>query len=236
MIKVAIVENEEQPSEILRQYCLKYSQENKIKIEILIFNNGYDFLENYKADINAVFLDIDMPFLNGMEVATKLRMIDDEVNIIFVTNLAQYAIAGYKVHALDFILKPISYLDFELEMKKIIRKVESKQINNIVVTSKGIVKKIDFCDIEFIEMIKHNIIIHTISEDIEFRGVLKEIEEKLDNNLFSRCNNGYIVNLAYVREIKKDELILQSRKILTISRTRKKQFLDDLNKFMNGDI
>lgn len=113
-MKVAIVENEEKEIKNYFQLLKQYEKEMKQKVEVLIFKNGYDFIENYKNDIDCVFMDIDMPGINGLETSKKLRELDEDVIIIFVTNLPQFAIDGYKVQALDFLLKPLDYVNLKV--------------------------------------------------------------------------------------------------------------------------
>lgn len=120
-MKVAIVENEEKEIKNYFQLLKQYEKEMKQKVEVLIFKNGYDFIENYKNDIDCVFMDIDMPGINGLETSKKLRELDEDVIIIFVTNLPQFAIDGYKVQALDFLLKPLDYVNLKVELNKVNR-------------------------------------------------------------------------------------------------------------------
>lgn len=121
IMKVAIVENEEKEIKNYFQLLKQYEKEMKQKVEVLIFKNGYDFIENYKNDIDCVFMDIDMPGINGLETSKKLRELDEDVIIIFVTNLPQFAIDGYKVQALDFLLKPLDYVNLKVELNKVNR-------------------------------------------------------------------------------------------------------------------
>lgn len=92
MLKVAIVENEEEQAELLRGYVSRYCEETGEKCRVSVFINGLEFIEGYKPGFDAVFMDIKMPLVDGMEAAEKLRKIDSDVILIFVTNMAQLAI------------------------------------------------------------------------------------------------------------------------------------------------
>ena len=110
MTRIAIVEDDALSAKLLFSYIKKYEQETNGEFEAIIFENGYKFLENYKSGAyEIIFMDINMPHLSGIETAIDLRKLDESVALIFVTNLAQYAINGYEVSALDFMLKPVSY-------------------------------------------------------------------------------------------------------------------------------
>ena len=101
MKSVSIVEDSEKDARRLKKYVERYAEELGEIVEINLHWDGLDFLKSYKLDADLVFLDIEMPLFNGLEVSQKLREIDRDVNIVFVTNMAQYALKGYKVGALD---------------------------------------------------------------------------------------------------------------------------------------
>ena len=235
-MKVAIIEDNQEALDYYLKYISRYQKEEKVKIELFTYENGADLLKDYNKGCHVIFLDIGLPIMNGLEVANKIREVDESVLIVFVTNLPQYAIEGYKVNALDFLLKPVTYSDFQIEMKKIERNLKLKKKNYLVLNLKGIVHKIPFSSIIYVEIIHHDIVIHTDSNDYKFRGSLKNIEENLDMQLFSRCNNCYLVNLNYVESIDKNIVILTNNKELLISRNRRKPFLDDFTVFLNMDV
>lgn len=234
MLKVAIVENEEEQAELLRGYVSRYCEETGEKCQVSVFTNGLEFIEGYKPGFDAVFMDIKMPLVDGMEAAEKLRKIDSDVILIFVTNMAQLAIRGYKVNAKDFMVKPVSYFDFALEMDKIRREHERHSEDYIWVKSSGVLRRIDFADIFYIEIIMHDVYMHTEKETVNFRGSLKNLEEQLDPQTFSRCNNCYIVNLQHVTAVKEDVVMLENGAELHMSRTRKRQFMNTLTAYFSG--
>lgn len=236
-MKIAIVENEEIEISKYLDYVKKFELEMKEKIEVVTFNNGFDFIENYPADINCVFMDIDMPGINGLETSLKIREIDSEVMIIFVTNLPQFAIDGYKVQALDFLLKPLDYINFKVELQKVIRFNNTLNKKKCLwINQKGSSYKIQFSDIVYIEIVRHDVIIHTINNEYKFRGSLSAIEEKLDHDLFIRIGSPYIVNLTYVSGVIKGECVLEGNINLPISRQNKVDFMEALNSFLNFDV
>ena len=168
-----------------------------------------------------------MPLINGMEVAEKIRLKDENVDLIFVTMLANYAIKGYKVKALDYILKPVSKYEFNLILDKIIKK--EKYIEKVfIIHSKSITRKVSYKDISYFEMFNHNVYVHGENLNLNFRGTLKEIEKQIDFKQFVRCNNSIIVNLFYVEEIKNNFLYLKTGEKIEITKARKKEVLDKL--------
>ena len=109
MINIAIIEDNAADANLLRSYIDRYFAETDKSYKVEVFSDGFNFLSNYSGKCNIAFFDIEMPHIDGMQVARRLRAVDSEVSIIFVTNMAKYAINGYEVSALDFIIKPVEY-------------------------------------------------------------------------------------------------------------------------------
>lgn len=107
MYNIAIVEDSKEATDVLKSYFDRFSEEMGARFNVVCFDNALDFLENYSSAFNLVLMDINMPHMDGMEASHRLREIDNNVTLIFVTNMAQYAIRGYEVGATDFIVKPV---------------------------------------------------------------------------------------------------------------------------------
>ena len=103
-MKIYVLEDEKAVSDKLCAYIDRYCGERGYTAEVKVFPNAFDLLENYHADADILFMDIQLPLMSGMDAAKKLRETDKKVLIVFVTNLAQYAVEGYEVNAFDFIL------------------------------------------------------------------------------------------------------------------------------------
>ena len=108
-------------AKILQDYILRYSEEKQEPLAVECFENGLNFISDYKASCDIALMDIEMPHMNGLDTARKLREFDSQIPLIFITNMAQYAINGYEVQALDFMVKPIEYFNFSLKLDKAIR-------------------------------------------------------------------------------------------------------------------
>lgn len=115
MLRFAIVDDDPTDLQILKSCLEQYKKDCGTAIEISAFTDGDELIEHYNSQFDLILLDVEMRFLDGMAAAHEVRRMDPEVVIIFVTNMAQYAIQGYAVDALDYILKPISYW-FELDI------------------------------------------------------------------------------------------------------------------------
>ena len=108
MIRIALVEDDPAYAEQLLSYLKEYEKESKERISVQTFSDGEDIVTEYRADYDIILMDVEMKFMDGMSAAEEIRKMDTEVVIIFITNMPQYAIQGYRVDALDYVLKPVS--------------------------------------------------------------------------------------------------------------------------------
>ena len=134
MLKIAIVEDERECQEALIEHLRKYEKEKNEAFIVRIFNDGIDILDDYSADYDLIFLDIHMKYQDGMTTAKRIREVDADAQIVFITALAQYAIEGYKVNALDFILKPVVYEQLAMTMDKVLAVPGSYHLSSLLST------------------------------------------------------------------------------------------------------
>lgn len=233
MMMVSIVEDDESSAKQLEEYLDRYSASSGQKFCVTVYSDAETFLVNYRTDCDIVFMDIELPDLNGMEAARKLRERDAIVSLIFVTNMSQFAVKGYSVGAFDFIVKPVSYFGFATMLDRVLPLLKSKgDVELTVRTAKGI-KRICVSRISYIEVRSHKLIYHTDGEDVEGWGSLNDMEEKLEAAHFARGNSFYLVNLKYVTAIDGNDVTVGGES-LPISRTKKKEFMRRLNEYL-GD-
>jgi DNA-binding LytR/AlgR family response regulator len=165
--------------------------------------------------------------VDGMTAAAKIREADKNVIIIFITNMSQYAIKGYSVGALNFLLKPVSYFAFAEELRRALEKLENKRPMYLAAHVAGGIVRLEASEILYVEVMKHKIFIHAKTVVAEDYLPMKEMEQKLSGHLFARCNNCYLVNLEHVKGIV-DGFCLVGEEKLAISRSRKKPFMEAL--------
>ena len=127
MAKIAVVEDNTAVREELCGFIAKYAQESGCKLDVTPFADGSQIVEPYRPGFDIIFLDIEMPRLGGMPTAERIRQLDPEVVLIFVTNMAQYAIRGYEVDALDFVLKPVSYYQFSTKLERALQRIQRRR-------------------------------------------------------------------------------------------------------------
>ena len=233
MIRIAIVEDDRHDREALKKCLNRYEKENQVKFSVTEFQDGEDIVTDYTASYDLIILDIEMAFLNGMKAAEKIRELDTNVIIIFITNMPQYAIQGYKVNALDYILKPISYFSFSESMVRALAKVKTPEKEYITIVLKGGKKKLDVARICYVEVQDHVLIYHTLDGDFETKEELRGIWENdyilTTKKMKHRC---YLVNLEFVETYQGSDIMVNGDTI-QVSRSRRKPFLDALNEYMN---
>ena len=169
-----------------------------------------------------------------METAERIRRLDQDVYLVFVTNLANYAIKGYSVQAFDFVLKPINYMMLKQLLQRIDKLVSSRQKRFITLPTDLGLTRIDVNQVFYVETDKHLLIIKTEQGEYRMRGTMKSIEETLDKYGFFRCNNCYLVNLRYVDRVDGNAVFVHDQE-LSISRPRYKEFMETLTKYLGSD-
>ena len=114
MIRIGIVGDEKQERDQLKQALARFGAENGTELNVQEFDCAAVYLAAQDRDFDILYLDIDMPQMSGMELAEKIRETDQDVILIFCTNLQQFALNGYSVGALGFIVKPIQWYSFHI--------------------------------------------------------------------------------------------------------------------------
>lgn len=233
MRNIAVVEDEDMAADLLISYIQRYSQLSGEKFNVSRFTNAADFLENYRAIYAVVFMDIQMPKMNGMDGAMELRKLDKTVSIIFITNLVQYSQKGYEVDAVSFLVKPVSYFDFSLKFRKALNIYVMNEERSITIKYRGGLCRISTDKLMYVEIIAHRLYYHLIDDDIDITGVLSEVEKELSEYGFLRCNSCYLVNPKFVVAVKGNEVQVGNR-TLQISRPRRAAFLAELANWYAG--
>lgn len=126
MFKIAIVEDQEETRESLNRFVRQYAQEQGLQVEISLITDGAEIAEHYTPGFDIIFMDVEMPRLDGFGAAEAIRAVDADVVLVFVTNMAQYAIRGYEVDALDYVLKPVNYYQFCTKLSRAIQRVQRR--------------------------------------------------------------------------------------------------------------
>lgn len=224
MLRIAIVEDESLYQEQLIDFLNQFQREKKIPIESKLYTDGDEFVDSYEAQFDIVLMDVQMPLMDGMSAAEEIRKIDSKVVIIFITNMAQYAIKGYAVDALDYVLKPITYFPFSERLEKAIERLQNRETKYITIKVKSGYTRLQLSDIYYVESQGHKLIFHTKEGKVESNGAMKDLEKELDDYYFFRIHKGYLVNLNHVDGINEQGAVISGEE-LPISRAKRKLFM-----------
>lgn len=228
MISIAICDDSSSVLKSLEKNIQDYAKKNNKEIRVFSFHDGSELVENYYGKFDIIFLDIKMPKMNGMEAAKKIRESDSKVIIIFLTSLVQYALDGYNVNAANYIIKPITYKRIEIELNRWIRKLSQREEPYICFHNDNGNYRILLKNISYIETYNRNLLIHTGEQNIICYWKMKEMESKISSYGFSRNHSSYITNLFYVDSIEKNEVKLTTGERLPISKTKRKEFMEEI--------
>ena len=230
MIRIAIVEDNKEANIKLKN-CLDIYFNNSNEYQIDSFDSAFLFINKFNSNYDVIFMDIEMPTMTGMEACYKLREIDQTIAIIFVTNMAQFAVEGYIVRAFDFAVKPISYGNLSLKLDRVIEYI-SHFIGKIIhIKTPEKTFQIALEEIIYIDIYNYILTYHTLNEKIDVTTTsLLDIEKQVINYGFFKINRSTIVNLKYIKSVK-DTLVDVNGNILTLSRRRKKEFMEKLTEY-----
>ena len=197
------------------------------------FDDGNRLTESFKGlPYDLVFLDIEMPAVDGITLAKKIRAISEKVFIVFLTSHVEYAIEGYEVNALRYLTKPV---DIE-KLKEVIRFVQEKQgkERQLIIKEDGEELLINLNDVIFMESMNQNVRIVTSKGEHVIRYNIGAFEEQLKNDGFFRIHRGYLISLSKVKKLSKSDVIMDGDTILPVSRSNIKPLKDALYSYVEG--
>ncbi len=233
MVNLAIVEDEDSYAGQLAEFIDKYQRESGNSFRITRFRDGDEITRDYRGQFDIILMDIEMKLVDGMTAAEEIRRLDQDVVIMFITNMTNYAIRGYQVDALDYVLKPVSYFAFSQKLERALSRIKKDNSHIISIDTPSGVRKVDIDSIFYIESEGHNLNFYTGAGDFSIRARMADFEEQLTPYNFFRSNKGYLVNLGHVDGVENGACLIAG-KSLVISRARKSDFMDALTNYMAG--
>jgi two-component system LytT family response regulator len=249
LLRAVIIDDEQKGINTLKILIEKHIVDLRVVAECTKAKDGVEIIENYKPEI--VFLDINMPEMNGFELLEKLSW--KNFNLVFTTAHQEYALKALKINAIDYLLKPIDYKELqfavnkiksclvdnktnsnEFDYDKLISTINQYQRKKIVINSKTGIESIDLPEIISIEALSNYTQISlNDSRSILTSKILKEFETQLCNSdqNFMRVHNSYVINLHKVsRYLKEEEIIIMANnQKIPLAKSRKDAFYEWLN-------
>lgn len=173
------------------------------------FADGRDLLKRFDASpYDLVFLDIEMPVMDGITLAREIRSRTEQVQIVFLTGHVEYAIEGYEVNALRYLTKPVN----EEKLKEVLRFVMDKntQGRQLILREDGEDLILNLTDIYYMEAQNQYVMIYASDGEHLIRANIGDFEEQLKNDGFYRIHRGFLVSLARIKKMQKGEVLLDA--------------------------
>lgn len=221
---IATCDDEIKYCEQVECFLTRLGESLGIEIKCDKYCSGAELLKSNFNQYKIIFLDIDMLTENGINIAEKIREKNQQVEIVFLTALIQYAVEGYKVKAYRFLVKPVKYDDFEFQLKDLLLRLDNFEKSNLVLVKDGQEYTVKIEDIIYIEVLDHDLTYHCVNYDITVIGTMKKVETNLQEHYFVRIHNSYIVNMRYISEVRSQGIILENQLELPIARGKKEKF------------
>ncbi|MDA3730422.1 LytTR family DNA-binding domain-containing protein [Niameybacter massiliensis] len=224
MIKIAICEDDSQERAKLRRYITAFAAERGAELSVDDYASGEAFLEQWDgAHYHVLFLDVYMGGMTGIELAKHVRTIDEKVMIIFVTSDTSHALEGYKIHAYDYIIKPIQHIDFIHTLQDIMNHIQVDDEPAFIFPTTGGDLRLKLKDIYYIESNIRKTNIYLDGEQYTCQYNINTLEEKLLKSGFIRTHRSFLVNMARLKLIKGNEVFLENGQTVFLSKYKQKE-------------
>ncbi len=233
MYKIIVVDDEDRSAEELTELLERYAAANGLLFSVRRFKNGLEFLEGYELDSDIVFMDTDMPMMDGLAAARKLRQIDPVVTLVFTAPTEGCAVEGYEVDAVDYLVRPFKFVSFCHHFERILARSDRKIGRTVILTTNQGAFCMPIASVYYVEISGHKIVWHTKQGLYNAYGSIKELEERLPAGQFFRCNQCYLVNLRHVARIGAETVSVAGTE-LQMSRPKKKPFARALFRYRKG--
>ncbi|MCQ2008633.1 MAG: LytTR family DNA-binding domain-containing protein [Sporolactobacillus sp.] len=234
-MKIAICDDDKTQREYLATLVKEWARKNNKILMLELFENAQGFLFSWSTDqsYDALLLDIQMPVLNGMELARKIRERDELLAIIFITGFSDYMDEGYEVSALHYLIKPVKEERLFTVLDRASKKV-TKQKKTLLIEQNGEMIRVNQEDILCLEAFAHTIDVTTAEQHYQVKVSIDQFERQLDPHLFVRPHRSYLVGLKYISQLRKTGLTLDTGKKIPVSRRRYQAVNQAFIRFFRG--
>lgn len=235
MIRVAIVEDAAEQRTQLRGYVEQFFAQQNEPVQVLEYPDGQAVVEAYPESLQLLLLDIDMPRMNGLDAAQAIRQRDEAVLIVFITNMIQYALKGYAVDAMDFMVKPVTEYSCRPTFERVLKRLRQHRGQHIEVKCQKNTLVINLNDLTYAETAGHGLLLHLQSGPLAVSESIQSFAARTQGAGLFRCHTSFLVNLAFVDRLEKTEAIVAGQRI-PVSKYRRSDFLQAMAHYMGGTL
>lgn len=235
-IEIVLVDDEQLQLDYMQKLIEQAAESLEIKIEISQYLSGEAFLfalEDHPT-WNLAFLDIEMEELNGMQVAKILREKSPQLELVFATAYAEYAIEGYEVQALDYLLKPINQQKITRVLKRYLEE-QPEDTAYLIAEVEGQTTRLNLEDILYVEANMGEVLVVLVDQKLPLKMTLLEFQDLLDER-FVATHRSYLVNLQYISRLLKKDVALSNGEKIPLSRRRAKEVQSDFIDYYKGSV
>ncbi len=232
MIKFAICDDEPLMAQELAGHLADYMKENLITAySVSSFSDGRALLDAIDR-FDVIFLDIQMEQPDGMETAKLLRRRGDHSLLVFVTVLKELVFDAFQVEAYDYLLKPLDRDRFKQTMERVLRSLDRKTAEDIVIQRGTGCEVVLLSDIVYCEVLGRKIYLHKHDGTVsDYYDKLEDLERRVDGRFF-KCHRSFLVNLDYVRGCQDGQVLLAQGERIPASRLRERELTQALLRYM----
>ncbi len=226
-ISIIICDDDRAAAESLAGQLQALCPQYQVDPEIQLFTDGLQLTENWPKAVDLVFLDVEMPLMDGISAGREIRRWDEQVTILFTTSHASYAVNGYEVNAYRYLLKPITTDALQKALERKLPQLVAEKGSRIYIRLDEGVKCLNPGEILFVETAQnHRVSVHLKSETISAYKNLNEFEARLTDGRFFKCHASFLINLDHIVRFDKNAIEMSDGCVIPVSKHRKKALMD----------
>lgn len=234
VFRVLVVEDDHSEAEELQAFLARYAKARGLEVQVSWLRTAIDLIA-HEQSYDLILLDIGLPGVSGMEAACLLRASDEITPIVFVTSLAKYAVRGYEVNALGFIVKPVTYSALSLYLDRAVASWRRNAGRYVTISTTSGTRVVPLRRIVYVEVVNHDLIWHLENErPVKARGSLKGAMQQLEGAPVLRISKSHLINMDKVRSIQHGSLTMSSGDKLPLSRAHRRQTVGRLTTYLGS--
>ncbi|MCM1529712.1 MAG: LytTR family DNA-binding domain-containing protein [Alistipes sp.] len=238
MIRIAVVDDEEIAVEKISKIIKSHLSKSNVKHQIDVYTDPIKFLSDFfKLKFQILFIDLDMPIQSGFEISDKIRKVNENIPIVYITNRNDLVYQAFKYKAVGFIRKNVMDKELPDILDQVLKEIES-HLHEISIVSSGKLYQINIEDIIYVLSEDHNLLFHIRNQKdtLKMRGTLTSLTELISFSDFISISASCIVNYRYIFSIEKDCILLKNNENLYIPRRKVKEVKEDFLKLSRGNL
>lgn len=233
MYQIAVCDDEPAVCEMVSGVVGEWNKEWDKEIKLSCFGSGEELLAAYDS-FDAIFLDIDMKGIDGIETGRQIRGRDRETRIVYLTSYRDYVAGAFEVHAFQYLVKPVSPARLRQVLEELFRYVRKTDRQRILDfhTDEGMVC-IDATDICYFEFVNRRIHMVTAREIYHMTGKIGGIYERLCSMGFSMPHKSFVVNLLHVKNVRNLDIFMDNGDQIPLSQKKQKEWKQELTTYLS---